>query len=62
MSVRMNILGKHILSMGTEDPWLEALILDAGAEKITSLGNYVGRLILCGIWSKMLLIRIVILV
>ena len=47
MAVRMNMQGKHVLSMGTEDPWLEALILEAGAEKITSLGN-VGSLIICG--------------
>ncbi len=39
MAVRMNMQGKHVLSMGTDDPWLEALILEAGAEKITSLGN-----------------------
>ncbi len=39
MAVRMNMQGKHVLSMGTDDPWLEALILEAGAEKITSLGK-----------------------
>ena len=39
MAVRMNMQGKHVLSMGTEDPWLEALILESGAEKITSLGT-----------------------
>jgi hypothetical protein len=35
----MNMKGKHILVIGTENPWLEALILEAGAEKVTTLGK-----------------------
>ena len=39
MTLRMNMKGKHVLVIGTENPWLEALILEGGAEKVTTLGN-----------------------
>jgi hypothetical protein len=35
----MNVTGQHVLVVGTEKPWLEALILEAGAGKVTTLGN-----------------------
>ncbi len=39
MTVKMNVTGLHVLVIGTERPWLEALILEAGARKVTTLGN-----------------------
>ena len=35
----MNITGQHVLVVGTEQPWLEALILEAGAKRVTTLGE-----------------------
>ncbi len=35
----MDIKGKHVLVIGTENPWLEALILEAGADRVTTLGK-----------------------
>ena len=40
----MNVTGHHVLVVGTEKPWLEALILEAGAGKVTTLGNEKVRL------------------
>ncbi len=39
MTEKMNISGDHVLVIGTEQPWLEALILEAGARKVTTLGK-----------------------
>ncbi len=39
MTEKMNVTGLHVLVIGTERPWLEALILEAGARKVTTLGN-----------------------
>ena len=39
MTEKMNITGQHVLVIGTENPWLEALILEAGARKVTTLGE-----------------------
>ncbi len=33
----MNITGKHVLVVGSQSPWLEAIILEVGAAKITTL-------------------------
>ena len=39
MTEKMNMKGQHVLVIGTENPWLEALILEAGARKVTTLGK-----------------------
>ncbi len=33
----MNIVGKHVLVVGSQRPWLEVIILEAGAAKVTTL-------------------------
>ena len=35
----MDLKDKHVLVIGSEQPWLEAMILEAGASKVTTLGN-----------------------
>jgi len=35
----MNVKGKHVLVIGSENPWIEALILEAGADRVTTLGK-----------------------
>jgi len=35
----MSIKGKHVLVIGSQAPWMEALILEAGANKTTTLGK-----------------------
>ena len=34
----MDLKDKHVLVIGSEQPWLEAMILEAGASKVTTLG------------------------
>ena len=41
MTMKMNLTGQHALVVGTEKPWLESLILEAGAVKVTTLGKQV---------------------
>ena len=41
MTEKMNITGQHVLVIGTENPWLEALTLEAGARKVTTLGELI---------------------
>lgn len=36
----MNITGQHVLVIGSENPWLEAMLLEAGAKKVTTLGKH----------------------
>ena len=36
----MSMRDKHVLVIGSEKPWLEAFILEAGAKKVTTLGKY----------------------
>lgn len=33
----MNVSGQHVLVLGSQRPWLEAIILEAGAKKITTV-------------------------
>ncbi len=33
----MNITGKHVLVIGSQNPWLEVLLLNNGAAKITTV-------------------------
>jgi hypothetical protein len=35
----MSISGKHVLVIGSQAPWMESLILEAGANKTTTLGK-----------------------
>ncbi len=37
LTKHMNITGRHVLVVGSQTPWLEAIILEAGAAKITTL-------------------------
>ena len=41
----MNVSGQHVLVIGTEVPWLEASILESGAEKVTTLGKEISTLV-----------------
>jgi hypothetical protein len=34
---RANVKGKHVLVIGSENPWVEACVLNAGAEHVTTL-------------------------
>jgi len=34
---RTNVKGKHVLVIGSENPWVEACVLNAGAEHVTTL-------------------------
>ncbi len=37
----MEIKGKHVLVIGTQEPWIEAMVLELGADLVTTLGtNY----------------------
>ena len=33
----MNVKNKHVLVIGTQEPWIEAILLEFGAKKITTL-------------------------
>ena len=33
----VNVVGKHVLVIGSERPWIEAMLLLSGAEHVTSL-------------------------
>ena len=41
----MDLKDKHVLVIGSEQPWLEAMILEAGASKVTTLGTTYMRLL-----------------
>ena len=34
----MDVPGKHVLVIGTQVPWIEAILLEMGVKKITILG------------------------
>ncbi len=36
---RVSVQDKHVLIVGTQKPWIEALALEAGAAKTTSFGK-----------------------
>ena len=33
----MNVKNKHVLVIGTQEPWIEAILLELGAKKVTIL-------------------------
>ena len=35
----MQLKDKHVLVIGSETPWLEAILLSKGAKKVTTLGT-----------------------
>ena len=35
----MQLKDKHVLVIGSETPWLEAILLSRGAKKVTTLGK-----------------------
>ena len=34
----MDVKGKHVLVIGTQIPWIEAILLEMGVKQITTLG------------------------
>ncbi len=36
---RVHVENKHVLVIGSETPWIEAILLELGAKHVTTMGN-----------------------